>query len=309
MDLVCRGNKKGSQEKNEIKMNILSFDIEEWYIEKKYYGGHANKYKEFDHYLGQILDLLDEQRTKATFFCLGRIATDFPYVVKSISDRGHDVGCHSNEHLWLTKMSPEELRYDTRDAIAALEDVSGQKVISYRAPAFSIGERNKWAFEVLASEGITRDASIFPAARDFGGFEGFPTDSPVLIKGTEYTIKEFPICLTSLLGKEIAYSGGGYFRFFPLTFIKSRINNSKYAMTYFHIGDLLHNKGGIMSRKDYETYFKESGTLKNRIIRYAKSNLGTKGAFDKMKKLVESYDFMSLEEADKFLLWDKLIEI
>lgn len=290
-------------------MNILSFDIEEWYIEKKYHGGHADKYKKFDHYLGQILDLLDDQRTKATFFCLGRIATDFPYVVKSIADRGHDVGCHSNEHLWLTQMSPEELRLDTHDAIAALEDVSGKKVVSYRAPAFSIGEKNKWAFEVLASEGITRDASIFPAMRDFGGFERFPTDSPVLIKSDDFAIKEFPICLTSLFGKDIAYSGGGYFRFFPLSFIKSRINASKYAMTYFHIGDLLHNEGGIMSRSDYETYFKESGTLKNRIIRYIKSNLGTKGAFEKMKELVLYFDFISLEEADSLLSWDKSIEL
>ena len=290
-------------------MRILSFDIEEWYIEKTFHGGHADRYKQFDNYLGLILDLLDERRIKATFFCLGRIATDFPYVIKSIYDRGHEVGCHSNKHLWLTKMSPEELLHDTRDAIAALEDVSGQKVVSYRAPAFSIGEINKWAFEVLASEGITRDASVFPATRDFGGFERFPTDYPVLIKSNEFTIKEFPICLTSLMGKELAYSGGGYFRFFPLTFIKSRINASKYAMTYFHIGDLLHNEGGIMSRNDYEIYFKEPGTLKNRIVRYVKSNLGTKGAFDKMKELVLSFDFMSLEDVDSLLSWDKSIII
>lgn len=286
-------------------MNILTFDIEEWYIEKKFSGGRREKYQEFDKYLKLILDKLDETNTKATFFCLGKIASDFPEVIKSIAEKGHDIGCHSNEHLWLTKMSEEQLLQDTHDAISALEDVCGQKVISYRAPAFSIGENNKWAIEILANEGIEIDASIFPAKRDFGGFASFPTDSPTTVSYNGITIKEFPICLTKFMGKELAYSGGGYFRFFPYWYVKNKINSSQYSMSYFHIGDLLHNKGGIMSRERYEEYFKEAGTLKNRMTRYIKSNLGTKGAFDKMTKLIDEYKFMSLKEANLAIDWTK----
>lgn len=292
-------------------MRILSFDIEEWYIEKKFNGGHHEKYQEYDRYLKSILDLLDETETTATFFCLGKIASEFPNVVKAIAERGHEIGCHSNEHLWLTKMTPEQLRQDTHDAVSALQDVSGQRVVSYRAPAFSIGQSNTWALDVLASEGIEQDASIFPAERDFGGFESFPTDSPVMIYHNGSKIKEFPICLTSLLGKEIAFSGGGYFRLFPYSFVKNRMKNSEYSMTYFHIGDLLHNKGGIMSRAEYETYFKESGTLMNRLVRYAKSNLGTKSAFDKMSRLIRGFYFSSLSEASENIDWKniKIIEL
>lgn len=286
-------------------MNILTFDIEEWYIEKKFSGGSREKYQEFDKYLKLILEKLDETNTKATFFCLGKIASDFPEVIKSIAEKGHDIGCHSNEHLWLTKMSKEQLQQDTHDAISALEDVCGQKVISYRAPAFSIGDNNKWAIEILAKEGLEIDASIFPAKRDFGGFASFPTDSPTTVSYNGITIKEFPICLTKFMGKELAYSGGGYFRFFPYCFVKNKINSSQYTMSYFHIGDLLHNKGGIMSREKYEEYFKEAGTLKNRMTRYIKSNLGTKGAFDKMTKLIDEYKFMSLKEANLAIDWTK----
>lgn len=287
-------------------MNILSFDIEEWFIEKKFSGGRQERYQEFDRYLKLILDTLDETNTKATFFCLGKMATDFPEVIRAISEKGHEIGCHSNEHLWLTKMTPEQLKKDTHDAIAALEDVCGKKVVSYRSPAFSIGQNNKWAFEILAEEGIERDASIFPAQRDFGGFASFPTDNPTKISYNGIVLKEFPICLTKLMGKEIAYSGGGYFRFFPFNFIQNRIDNSQYIMTYFHIGDLLHNNGGILSRKEYETYFKEPGTFKNRLIRYIKSNLGTKGAFDKMSKLIENNGFISLEKADSLMDWNNI---
>lgn len=284
-------------------MNIISYDIEEWYIEQKFHEGRKEKYKEYDGYLEKILDVLDEHNTSATFFCLGKIATEFPHVVQTIAQRGHEIGCHSNEHMWLTKMTPKELRTDTLEAIKALEDVAGQRVASYRAPAFSIGEKNKWAIEILAECGIERDSSIFPAKRDFGGFDTFPSTTPTLVEVNGCTLKEYPISTTKILGKALAYSGGGYFRLFPYNFIKKRINASDYAVSYFHIGDLLHSKDGIMSRKDYEVYFKEPGTYINRIKRYIKSGLGTKSAFGKMCKLISTCEYTSLEQADNMVEW------
>lgn len=290
-------------------MNIISFDIEEWYIEKAFYGARTQMYDEYDRYLSNILDMLDKNDTKGTFFCVGKLAVDFPDVVKKIARRGHEIGCHSNEHLWLTKMDYKRLAYDTHEAIAALEDVSGRKVKSYRAPAFSIGNDNKWALEVLVNNGIERDASIFPAERDFGGFAAFPTDKPSLVSYNGVSIKEFPICTTNLFGKILAYSGGGYFRFFPYNFIKNEMRKSEYAISYFHIADLLRNTTGIMTREEYETYFKEKGTFRNRIMRYIKASLGTKGAFDKMQKLIEQMDYINLEQADNQIDWGKISKV
>lgn len=118
-----------------------------------------------------------------------RLATDFPQVVREIAKRGHEVGCHSNEHTWLNKMTEEELRRDTTEAVKALQDVSGQKVVSFRAPAFSITTENKWAVNVLADCGIESDASIFPTSRDFGGYRGFPQDTPCIIRHEGATLE------------------------------------------------------------------------------------------------------------------------
>ncbi len=285
-------------------MHLLTFDIEEWYIEQKHGGGRKEKYQEYDEYLDSILDILEEQNIKATFFCLGKIATNFPKIVRKIADKGHEIGCHSNEHIWLNRMIPSAVQQDTIEAIKSLQDTSGQPVISYRAPAFSIGEQNKWAFEVLYESGIRRDASIFPMTRDFGGFSSFPSNLPTIIEYNGIQIKEFPICSTKLFNKKVAYSGGGYFRFFPLWFLKNKIEANNYVMTYFHIGDLIHNKSGIMSKNDYETYFKEKGTFLNRLKRYAKSNIGTSTAFEKMSHLIKRYDFINLEEADSQIDWE-----
>lgn len=291
-------------------MNILTFDIEEWYLRKMRYGDTYDKYDVFDSYLNQILDALEARGMKGTFFCVGGMATDFPEVVRRIEQKGHEIGCHSNRHTWLNKMTYEEVKEDTRTAVDALEQCIGKKVKSYRAPAFSIGESNKWAFEILAECGIERDASVFPAKRDFGGFPQFGHKTPTMIVYNESRIKEFPICTTRLAGKELAYSGGGYFRFFPLGFIQKEMKRADYAMTYFHINDLVQEMNGVMTKEAYENYFKEPGTLLNRYKRYVKSNLGKKSAFDKLIKLINTTDFVNLDEADLQIDWnDQPLEI
>lgn len=285
-------------------MNILTFDIEEWALAKVGGYGSAEKYAEFDAFLDRILDMLDNRGIKATCFCTGLMAKDFPQVVRLIQSRGHEIGCHSNQHTWMNKMTEAEAREDTRAAVTALEQCIGQKVLSYRAPAFSIGESNKWMFEILASEGITNDSSIFPAARDFGGFPAFASQEPCTIKYAGVELKEYPISMTTVMGKQVAYSGGGYFRFFPLGFVKGRMAKSEYTMCYFHIGDLLPEKGGVPSKAKYEAYYKEPGTLKNRYMRYIKTNLGKKSAWGKLEKLIKQMDFANIELVNQSIDWN-----
>lgn len=286
-------------------MNILTFDIEEWYLQKELYGSDRSKYSVFDNYLGEILDMLDKRQMKGTFFCVGGMAKDFPDVVKLIDKRGHEVGCHSYHHIWLNKMTLEEVRKDTHTSIDALEQCIGKKIKSYRAPAFSIGESNKWAFDILAENGIERDASVFPAARDFGGFPSFGQKEPVMIYHQGKHIKEFPVCTANILGNELAYSGGGYFRFFPLWFVKREMAKVNYVMTYFHIADLTPESYGVMTKDAYESYFKEPGTLIARYKRYLKSNLGKKTAFSRLLKLLDSVVFVNLEQADHQIDWSQ----
>ena len=284
-------------------MNLLTFDIEEWYLEKAYFGAKQSKYAEYDKLLDKLLTKLDEVGLKATFFCVGKMASDFPYVVRKINEAGHEIGCHSNTHQWLNKMTYQETQDDTKAAVESLEQCIGKKVVSYRAPAFSIGCNNRWAFEILAANGLTRDASVFPSARDFGGFAEFSKKTPTIINYNGINIKEFPICTTKMFGKEIAYSGGGYFRFFPLIFVKKTMNDTLYSMAYFHLGDLLPVITGLMSKNEYESYFGELGTMKTRLIRYMKTNLGVKSNKWKLFKLLETVSFESLSTADEKIDW------
>lgn len=227
----------------------------------------------------------------------------FPHVIRKIQQCGHEIGCHSNIHTWLNKMTEAECREDTHRAVDSLEQCIGEKVKSYRAPAFSISEDNKWAFEILAENGIERDASIFPAARDFGGFPNFGQKTPCVVEYNGIRLKEFPVCTTKVMGKEMAYSGGGFFRFFPLGFVEKEMRKNPYAMCYFHIGDLVPESSKVKTKEEYEAYYKEPGTLKARYVRYMKTNLGKKNAFSKMMRLIDEMDFVNLQQAEEAIDW------
>lgn len=285
-------------------MNIISFDIEEWFVEQQYFGDRADQYSFFSKYLDSLLAKLDENKLKATFFCVGGMAREFPHIVKEIEKRGHDIGCHSNRHIWMNKMSEAEAREDTYKAINSIEQLIGKKVICYRAPAFTIGESNKWMFDILVENGIEVDASVYPAVRDFGGFPAFSEHTPAIIRYNGVELKEFPVSTTKVLGKEIAYSGGGFFRLLPLWYVMKTMAKKEYNMTYFHIGDLIPVKSDV-SDEVFEHYYKIPSTKKNRLIRGFKSNVGKKRAFSKLLNLIDAIDFVSLNQAVSLIDWNE----
>ncbi|MDY3032376.1 MAG: polysaccharide deacetylase family protein [Odoribacter sp.] len=286
-------------------MNILTFDTEEWYIEKAFKGDRKEKYKQFDEVLDWILEKLDWYNLKATFFCVGGLAVYFPDVVKRIVSHGHEIGSHSDQHQWINKMTQKQFEEDCCRSIGGLEELIGMKVKSFRAPAFSIGQNNLWAFEVLAKNGIEYDCSVFPTNRDFGGFPQFRSSVPSIIDYNGITIKEFPICPAKIMNCSLAFSGGGYFRLIPLMLQEKFVRDMDYVMFYFHINDLIEQKIKFMSRSEFEDYFKETGTLKNRVSRYIKSNIGKGGAKKKLESLFANYQFVNLTLADSMLDWNK----
>ena len=282
-------------------MNILTFDIEEWFVWDNLGFLTLEKRAEYDRRLGLILDLLDSRGVKATFFCVGMMGERFPDVIKKIAERGHEIGCHSDVHSWLNKMTEKECREDTRSAIDRLEQCTGQKVISYRAPAFSVGEGSEWIFNVLCENGITRDSSVFPAKRDFGGFASFGADTPSVIRCGGSTLHEFPIPVTKTVFGFTAFSGGGYFRFFPYRFVSSRMKGRDYNICYFHLADFV--KERKMTKSEYETYFKEKASGLSLLARSVKTNLGKGRSWSKFDRLLSSFDFVSLAQADSIVDW------
>ena len=273
-------------------MNILSFDIEDWYNcdfitpDLNWEKYEVRIYKGVE----RILDELDIRKVKATFFCLGWIAAKHPSVIRWIYNNGHQIGCHSYQHELSYRFDRNGFMQDTEKAKKQIEDLIGEGINAFRAPGFSITERNIWSLEVLAELGFEYDSSIFPAPHDYGGFKSFGTAEPTLLKlSNGAKIKEFPINIKHLFVKDLVFSGGGYFRLFPYKLIKNWSANSSYLMTYFH-------------PRDFDPGQPIIETLP--LMRKFKSYVGLSGAFVKFQKLLNDFDFISIQEASQRVEWN-----
>ena len=276
---------------NDKKMNILTFDIEEWFhcdfisSDKNWSNYEVRIHKNTDFILG----VLSNYNRKATFFILGWIAEKYPEIVKKIHAEGHEIGCHSMKHKLVHSMTPNQFREDTNRALNEIEKIIGEKVIMYRAPAFSITKDTTWAFEILNELGITHDASIFPAKHDYGGFPSFGDAKPSIIEINGIFIKEFPMNVRKIINKPIVFSGGGFFRLLPYNIIKRWTADSDYIMTYFHPRD-----------------FDEAQPMLKHLplMRKFKSYYGLKKSGAKFDKFVSDFKTTSILEVSEKYNWN-----
>jgi len=164
----------------------------------------------------RMLDILADapQPIKATFFILGWVAERFPKLVPEIVRQEHEIASHGYGHQLVYTLTENEFRDDVRKTRKMLQDQSGQPVLGYRAPVFSIVQRTPWAHRILVEEGYTYDSSVFPIHHDLHGNpharRGIHT-----IQTESGEIVEFPPAVITRFGKNIPLGGGGYFRFFP----------------------------------------------------------------------------------------------
>lgn len=185
----------------------------------------------------RILALLDEKQVKATFFTLGWIAKRYPAMVKNIVSNGHELASHGWAHQRVSDMQPQEFLDDIVRSKALLEDISGQNVLGYRAPSFSIGSNTLWALDLLEEAGYRYSSSIYPIKHDHYGMPDAPRFAFYPKKNSG--LLELPVTTVCLFKKNIPAGGGGYFRLWPYVFshwLLQRINHieKNSAIFYFH---------------------------------------------------------------------------
>lgn len=108
----------------------------------------------------RLLDLYEKYGVKATFFYTGHIARLYPEVVKMAHRRGHEIGSHGLTHevsKAFDVMPPEEQLSHLKQSKQILEDIIGEEVVSFRAPAARVDK----AFpKVLQEAGFKVDSSV-----------------------------------------------------------------------------------------------------------------------------------------------------
>ncbi len=222
-----------------IITNAMTVDVEDYfqvsafepYIAKSDWDTIEHRVEANTH---KILDIFAEFDQKSTFFTLGWVAERYPGLVQRIINDGHELACHGLEHIRVTEQTAEQFRADIIKSKKILEDISGRKVLGYRAASYSINTENLWAHDVLAEEGFKYSSSVYPVKHDLYGIPDAPRFSYRPIAGSNFL--EIPITTLKLIEKNIPCGGGGFFRFYPYFFSKwafQHINADKQAAIFY----------------------------------------------------------------------------
>jgi polysaccharide deacetylase family protein (PEP-CTERM system associated) len=206
-------------------LNVLSVDVEEYFHAEIFQigrqrlahrslgeGGTPGQLESrVEKSVDLLLGLLARSGARGTFFTLGEC---------------------------VYRMTPAEFRDDIRRAKQRLEDLVGTPVIGYRAPNFSIGPAQRWAYSILMEEGFRYDSSQHPILHDRYGAPNAPRFPYGVFRSGMTWLTEFPIGTARVFGVNLPIGGGGYFRMLPYSVVSSgirRVNTREHQPVMFYL--------------------------------------------------------------------------
>lgn len=258
-------------------VNILSFDIEEWFMLEDTSAFPPDEWKNFaprlDYNTRKVLETLERKNTKGVFYVLGWVAEHYPLLVRDIMLAGHEIGYHTYHHHNIDMFTPDSFETDLNRGLDLLQGITGSRPTYFRAPNFSMHQGNLWAVPILLRNGIKINSSIRVHSLDR---KNMLPQKPFKWECKGEHLWEFPLSSFSLGPFLIPYSGSGFFRILPDFLIHHFTGRSCYNMFYFHPRDFDPNP----RRSDRLSHF-----------RNFKNALFTKSALTRLEKLVSMHEF------------------
>lgn len=220
--------------------NALTIDVED-YFQVSAFAPHIARSSwdtrecRVERNVGRILEMLSVRQTKATFFTLGWLAERYPQLVRRIVREGHELASHGYGHERASDLTEHAFFEDIQHAKSILEEIGGVEIKGYRAPSFSIGEGNQWAFDCLVRAGYQYSSSIYPIRHDHYGMPDSPRHAYQVRPG----LLEVPITTLRMFNRNFPSSGGGYFRLLPYALSRWMLNRvnmdeRQSGIFYFH---------------------------------------------------------------------------
>ncbi|MGP1597914.1 XrtA system polysaccharide deacetylase [Peptoanaerobacter stomatis] len=268
--------------------NIFTVDLEEWFhanYEEDIFDNNKNYESRVVENTNRLLYLLDSNNSKATFFVLGYVAEKFPDLILKIYKKGHEIASHGMSHKLVYKLQESEFRKELQDSKKLIKDIIGEEPIGFRAPSWSITDESKWAWKVLDDEGFKYSSSVFPLKNFLYGMPDSPKEKyNPYYNGEKLKLIEVPMSVTNIFGRNIGYSGGAYFRLFPLNLItkKTIFNNNMGNPTIFYI----HPREIDIDQPRLKL------TFKDKMIHY----YGIRFCLNKLERLLKIYKFITIKE-------------
>jgi peptidoglycan-N-acetylglucosamine deacetylase len=257
------------KDEQKSKTLLISVDLDLWFHCRWATGGPRSKWsstdaaikafyntanstglqQDLDRLVETILEIFNRFSIKATFFILGEMALQNPFIIKKISAAGHEIASHGMHHADATSLNDAALRTWVQDSRKILEDCCSCKISGFRFPNLVYSRRE---FEMLLSEGFTYDSSVCFSRSLFGKFgvsekvqnNPYHPDLANPFKPGKAGFWEIPIPVFPLL--RLPGGSGIATRLLGSTWSRIALDHafrSGDAMYYFHPFDLHYVKG------------------------------------------------------------------
>ena len=268
-------------------MNIIGIDFEDWYhpeLIQKYVKDKKHEPIMFKG-LEKILDMLRKNDTQATFFVVGELLENNPEIFDKIIENDHEIAFHTMHH---TKIDSPNFKENFSSEIEKFSKLTNKKSRGFRAPTFSLNKTSSWIITSLSEYDYIYDSSVVPAKTDLYGIPNADT-KPYRISSnsleedsSDGKLIEFPLLVTSFLGKKIPAGGGFYLRTLPTKIIKNAIKKYEKqkipATFYIHSWELTPE---YMPRIELP--------IKENFVTYHNINK----AYNRMSELLKQFEFTS----------------
>jgi len=279
-------------------LHCLGIDFEDWYHPQLVQPHVKNIKHEPRMYKGldKIIELLRATDTSATFFVVGKLLEENPEILDKIIENGHEIGFHTMHH---DRLDSPGFKEKFSGEIKKFEKLTNGKSRGFRAPTFSLNDTSSWAIDVLAENNYMYDSSVVPAKTSMYGSpnaEHKPykiTSNSIDKNDSSGKLIEFPLLVTTFLGKKIPAAGGFYLRTLPTKVIKNALKNYQSkdvpGSFYIHSWELTPE---LMPKLDLP--------FKDKFATY--HNLGK--AYSRMSELLEIFEFTSF---NRYIMENKML--
>lgn len=257
------------------KKQVLTVDVEDYFhvsafenVIDKYQWKNLEMRVEVNTY--RLLELFDQKQARCTFFALGWVAERCPNLIKSIVSQGHELASHGFAHQRANIMTKAQFQEDVSSSKKILEDISGQAILGYRAPSFSINDTNTWVYQILSDLGFKYSSSTYPIEHDLYGVPHWPRFK----HRRQEAILEIPIPTLRKNTGNMGIGGGGYFRLYPYWLSKRRIDRYLHEEQqpynfYFHPWEIDPNQPRVAgaSFKSRLRHYLNLSSMENKVVR------------------------------------------
>jgi peptidoglycan/xylan/chitin deacetylase (PgdA/CDA1 family) len=103
----------------------------------------------------KYLDWLQKNKSVCTFFITGSVAKLYPSLIREISEEGHELACHTYDHIPIDRKTPDEFRKDLESNINILMQCGATKIEGFRPPVYSDTPQTTRVYPILSEMGFS----------------------------------------------------------------------------------------------------------------------------------------------------------